>query len=163
RAATKSTLGTSARRAAGLVPFVESKYRYLFADLRLNAPALEELRRLLLAREHLTSADHLARDVDLEQQRETLLAIDQGIRAILDGGAYALYQVLKESDAEQSHLVLYEVTVANSAPLSPEQERAILEAKLRHKQRYDAIVKDALDWENPSAVERAYTRTTVTR
>jgi hypothetical protein len=159
-----SGVGTPARRAAALVGFVESKYRYLFADLKVSAEAQEELKRLLLTREYATSADRLARDVDLVQQAATLVAIDTRVRTLLDGAAYATYEALKESDAEQSHLVLYEVTIANTAPLSPEQERAILEAKLRHKQRYDAIVKDAgLDWENPSTAERAYTRTTVTR
>lgn len=164
RAPVTTGISTPARRAAALVGFVDSKYRYLFGDLKVSGEVREELKQLLLAREYATSADRLARDVDLERQQETLVAIDTRVRSLLDGAAYAMYDALKESDAEQSHLVLYEVSVANTAPLSAEQERAILEAKLRHKQRYDAIVKDAgLDWESPSAAERAYTRTTVTR
>ncbi len=135
-AATDDTFDTE------LLAQVEHKYRFLIADI--DEEHVDELRRRLLERE--SEIDTRTRD-----------RIDAGIGSILPAQSFAYYQSLKDSDLEQHHLAEYIGGISNVAPLSEQQERIVLDAKLRQKQRYAAVMRDAgLDRESLSNEERAY-------
>jgi hypothetical protein len=72
------------------------------------------------------------------------------------------YELLKESDLEQHQVAEYVGGVGNVAPLDQRQERQILDAKLRQKQRYAATLRDVgLDRDSLSETERAYAQAQV--
>ncbi len=82
--------------------------------------------------------------------------IDAGIGKILPAESFAYYQALKDSDLEQHHLAEYTGGISNVAPLDERQERIVLDAKLRQKQRYASLMRDVgLERENLSNEERA--------
>jgi hypothetical protein len=62
-----------------------------------------------------------------------------------------------DSVLERQQLYDYVGGLKNVDPVSPEQQRAILESKLRHKKVYEAAVRDSgIDHETLTPVERAY-------
>jgi hypothetical protein len=120
------------------VAWVERKYQYLLADV---GPLRAKLMPLLLGREN---------DPDLAR-------IEDEIRALLPAAHYATFQLLRESDEEQHHLLEFAGGVSNVTPLTAQQQRAVLEIKLRHKQAYDAAVRQSgLQRIALSTAERAY-------
>jgi len=108
--------------------FVAQKYRYLLADSHLSSNAATTLQDLLVLRE----ATDVPVDLDL---------IERKLRQLLHPSDFARYTQLADSDAEQQQLRDYVGGMKEVAPLSAEQERAILERKLRHKQSYDAALQ----------------------
>jgi hypothetical protein len=147
-----------------LIENVQRKYRYLWADLRLNPQQLEQLHELLLHSEQLrevarpSSTDETQLDlVEIRRIEQALVGLDTQIRRLLDPAQYARYESLRDSDVEQEHLVQYSGGISNFAPLDPAQERAILEARLRHKKRFEAGLRDiGLDRATLSDAERDY-------
>ena len=128
--------------AAALLAQVEHKYRFLIADVEKEH--VDELRRRLLERESKIDVNSRAR-------------IDAGIGKLLPAESFAYYQRLKDSDLEQRHLTEYTGGISNAAPLDERQERLVLDAKLRQKQRHAAAVGDiGFDRESLSNEERAY-------
>ncbi|WP_246039004.1 hypothetical protein [Peristeroidobacter soli] len=107
---------------------VEHKYRFLISEV--DDEHVDELRRRLLERES---------EMDLRSRDR----IDAGIGKILPAERFAYYQTLKNSDLEQHHLAEYTRGIGNVAPLDPHQERIVLDAKLRQKQRYASVIRDA--------------------
>jgi hypothetical protein len=72
------------------------------------------------------------------------------------------YQALKDSDLEQRKVAEYVGGVGNVAPLEGGQERQILDAKLRLKQRSAATLRDlGLDREMLSEAERQFAQAQV--
>lgn len=127
---------------AAFLAQVEHKYRFLIADV--EAAHVDELRRRLLERESQMDIGSRSR-------------IDAGIGKLLPAESFAYYQALKDSDLEQHHLTEYTGGISNVAPLDERQQRIVLDAKLRQKQRYAAVIRDVgLDRENLSNEERAY-------
>lgn len=127
---------------AAFLAQVEHKYRFLIADV--EEEHVDELRRRLLERE--SQIDVSSRD-----------RIDAGIGKLLAAESFAYYQELKDSDLEQHHLAEYTGGISNVAPLDGRQERLVLDAKLRQKQRYAAVMRDlGLDRDSLSKEERAY-------
>lgn len=127
---------------AVLLAQVEHKYRFLIADV--DEEHVDELRRRLLERE--SQLDLRSRD-----------RIDAGIGKILPAESFAYYQALKDSDLEQHHLAEYTGGISNVAPLDERQERIVLDAKLRQKQRYASLMRDVgFERESLSNEERAY-------
>lgn len=127
---------------AALLAQVEHKYRFLIADV--DEEHVDELRRRLLERE--SQLDLRSRD-----------RIDAGIGKILPAESFAYYQALKDSDLEQHHLAEYTGGISNVAPLNERQERIVLDAKLRQKQRYASLMRDVgFERESLSNEERAY-------
>lgn len=127
---------------AAFLAQVERKYRFLIAEV--EEEHVDELRRRLLERE--SQLDVSSRD-----------RIDAGIGKLLPAESFAYYQTLKDSDLEQHHLAEYTGGISNVEPLDERQERIVLDAKLRQKQRYAAIMRDVgLDREGLSKEERAY-------
>lgn len=127
---------------AAFLAQVEHKYRFLIADV--DAAYVDELRRRLLERES---------QMDVGSRKR----MDAGIGKLLPAESFAYYQALKDSDLEQHHLAEYTGGISNVAPLDERQERIVLDAKLRQKQRYAAIMRDVgLDREKLSSEERAY-------
>ena len=125
-----------------LLAQVEHKYRFLIADV--DEEHVDELRRRLLERE--TQIDLGSRD-----------RIDAGIGRILPAESFTYYQALKDSDLEQHHLAEYTGGIDNVAPLNERQERIVLDAKLRQKQRYASLLRDVgFERESLSNEERAY-------
>jgi len=121
---------------------VEHKYRFLIAGV--EAEHVEELRRRLLQRESQIDVNSRAR-------------IDAGIGKLLPAESFAYYQTLKNSDLEQHHLAEYTGGISIVAPLEERHERLVLDAKLRQKQRYAAVMRDlGLDREGLSNEERAH-------
>lgn len=135
------------RRDDALLAHVEHKYRYLLADV--ESAHVEELKRRLLAREG-------------EENTARKSTTDAHVSEMLSPREREYYDALKDSDFEQHHVAKYVGGVGNVAPLSQAQERQILEAKLRQKQRYAATLRDAgLDRDTLSGAERAYAHTQV--
>lgn len=125
-----------------LLAHVEHKYRFLIADA--DKQHVVELRQRLLERESQAS---LAERERLEAQISLLLSAD--------GVAY--FEALKDSDLEQHHLAEYTGGISNIAPLDPRQERVVLDAKLRQKQRYETVMRDlGFDRDALSPAEREY-------
>lgn len=127
---------------AAFLAQVEHKYRFLIADV--EAEHVDELRRRLLERESQLDVSSRAR-------------IDAGIGKLLPAESFAYYQSLKDSDLEQHHLAEYTGGISNVAPLDEHQERRVLDAKLRQKQRHAAALRDlGLDRQSLSNEERVY-------
>jgi hypothetical protein len=147
-----------------LVRRVERKYSYLLTDSRLAPVQLAQLRELLLQREQLRTMAGPVDDFDsqldpVERGRieQALAALEKRIRALLDGAQYSRYESLRESDVEQENLSQYSGGISDFAPLNPQQERLILEARLRYKKRFDAGLRDfGLDRTSLSVEERNY-------
>jgi hypothetical protein len=130
------------RRDDALLAHVEHKYRYLLADV--ESAHVDELKRRLLAREG-------------EENTVRKATTDAQVSEMLSPREREYYDVLKDSDPEQHHVAEYVGGVGNVEPLDPDQERQILDAKLRRKQRYAATLHDAgLDRDTLSETERRY-------
>jgi hypothetical protein len=141
-------VGKEPQEDAALRAHVERKYRFLLADLRPEPASLDKLRLSLLERESI------AQD---SRDRLRLAQLDDAIRALLRPLDYAHYVALKDSDMEQQQLADYMGGISNVAPLTQSQERAVLEAKLRQKQRYATVLRDSgLERDTLSDVEREY-------
>jgi hypothetical protein len=135
------------RRDDALLAHVDHKYRYLFADV--ESAHVEELKRRLMAREGEENAARQAK-------------IDAHVSEMLSPREREYYHALKDSDFEQHHVTEYVGGIGNIAPLDARQERQILDAKLRQKQRYAATVRDVgLDRETLSSAEREYAQAQV--
>lgn len=128
------------RRDDALLAHVEHKYRYLLADV--ESAHVDELKRRLLAREG-------------EENTVRKATTDAQVSEMLSPREREYYDVLKDSDPEQHHVAEYAGGVGNVELLDPDQERQILDAKLRRKQRYAATLRDAgLDRDTLSETER---------
>jgi hypothetical protein len=113
----------------------------------------ERLRQLLLERESAASNANAGRP-DYEAR---LAEVDARISELLDAADYQKYTALKKSDVEQHHLNIYARGIKPIAPLSPEQNQALLFARLRHKKTFEAVLRDSgLQHERLSPTERAY-------
>lgn len=132
------------RRDDALLAHVEHKYRYLLAEV--ESAHVEELKRRLLEREG---------EANIVRRANT----DARIGELLPARGQAYYQALKDSDLEQHHVAEYAGGIGNVAPLNERQEREVLDAKLRQKQRYEAALREVgLDREVLSEAEREYAR-----
>lgn len=86
-------------------------------------------------------------------------AREREISLLLTAEEYSLYEQLRESDAIQAHLQAFANHVQTTSPLHPEQQRALLLAKLNHSTAAQLLVLDPeLDQANIPAMERAYAR-----
>ncbi len=134
---------TEERHGEALQARVEHKYRYLFAEV--DRAYVDELKRRLLQRESESAS---------APQRAQ---VDGSINELLPARELAYYQALKDSDLEQHHLTEYTSGISNVAPLDDHQQRLVLEAKLRQKQRYATLIRDiGLDRDSLSPEERQY-------
>ena len=166
---TRPAVVASASWDPHLLEGVQRKYRYLWADLRLSPQQLEQLHELLLHVEQLREVARPSNDgdtqldrVELNRIEQALAGLDAQVRKLLDPAQYARYESLRDSDSEQQHLVQYSGGISNFAPLDPTQERAILEARLRHKKRFEAGLRDiGLDRATLSDEERSYAHNNV--
>lgn len=145
---------------------VRWKYRYLLADFDSNALVQEDLRQLLLAHEETAALFQRAEqsgDASTIAELKALLAdIDDQVRQSLDWARYEQFESLKHSDDQQRQLAEYTGGISNVAPLDAQSERAILEAKLRHKKAYETALMDSgIDRKTLSAEERQYAHATV--
>jgi hypothetical protein len=130
------------RRDDALFAHVEHKYRYLLADV--ESAHVDELKRRLLARE---GEENMSRKASTDARVSEMLAPPER----------EYYDALKDSDLEQHHVAEYVGGVASLERLDYRQERQILDAKLRRKQRYAATLRDAgLDRDTLSEAERQY-------
>ena len=133
---------------SGLVEFVQWKYSYLATDR--SVMEREALRRALLSREQLAvavntaaQAQDAAAKANLPALRAQLLEADEQVRQLLHPESYAQYLLLKDADAELHRLREYAGGISNVAPLLPEQERALLFAKLTYKQHFDQLLQES--------------------
>jgi hypothetical protein len=125
------------------IAWVARKYRYLLADTDSTDGRLMQL---LLERENVVS------------DRDPALArIENELRALLPAVHYETFQLLKNSDEEQHHLLEYAGGISGVTPLTAQQQRVILEIKLRHKQAYEAALRQSgVHRETLSTAEREY-------
>lgn len=136
------TSATEVQIEAALQAQVEHKYRFLIDEV--DETLVNELRRRLLERE--SEANLVARD-----------RMDANLGELLPADSFAYYQSLKDSDLEQHHLGEYTGGISNIAPLDERQERILLDAKLRQKQRYAGVMRDVgLERDALSVEEREY-------
>lgn len=127
------------------------KYHYMYEQMDYPEPVKEMLRQLLLEREQLAATGVMS--------SEQTGAIDAQIGELLGSEGYQDYQILRESDAEQHHLREFAASLSESAPLSEEQERSLLFAKLRHKQNFQRALHDTGFYQQNLGEEgRAYAR-----
>jgi hypothetical protein len=137
--AARADTATDAAADASFSRYVAGKYRFLETS--------EELRAALLARERIAVAintakqgnDTAARDAIPMRQVE-LAALDRKIGTLLRAGDLAAFEVLKDSDIEQFQLDDYAGGVSAIAPLSDADQKAILYAKLGHRQRFREVL-----------------------
>jgi hypothetical protein len=140
-----------------LVEPMESKYRYLLADIA-DPASRETLRQLLLERENAATETGRS-DYELR-----LAEIDARIGEFLDAADYQEYIALKKSDVEQHHLNVYARGISQLAPLSPEQHQTLLFAKLRHKKNFEAVLRDSgMQQDRLSPTEREYAHKIITQ
>jgi hypothetical protein len=137
---------------------VDHKYRFLYDDLPdLRDAGAEILRQLVSQREELAAAAD-------PNNGERLGGIEAQIGELLGAEGFQKYQVLKTSDNEQHHLDEFAKSLGTEAPLTAEQERSLLFAKLRHKQVYENTLRDAgVYWGKWSPEERSNLQTVITR
>jgi len=136
------------RRDDALLSQVEHKYRFLFNDV--DRAHVDELKRRLLERE--SNPDPRQRD-----------NIDSSISQLLPAQEFEYFRALRDSDLEQHHLDEYTGGISNVAPLSAIQERQLLDAKLRQKERYESVLREAgLSRDTLSQAEREYAHTQAT-
>ena len=135
------------RRDDALLAHVEHKYRYLLADV--ESAHVEELKRRLMAHER-------------EENDAGKAKTEAYVSEMLSPREREYYHALKDSDLEQHHVTEYVGGIGNVAPLDNQQQRQILDAKLRQKQRYAATLRDVgLDRETLSQAEREYAQAQV--
>ena len=135
-------LATEDSTEAALVAHVEHKYRFLVAEM--DQEHVDDLKRRLLERE--SEANLVARN-----------RMDEDLGRILPADSVAHYQRLKDSDREQHQLAEFTGGISNIAPLDDRQERTVLDAKLRQKQRYASAMHDlGLERDALSVEERDY-------
>jgi len=126
------------------IAHVERKYKYILEDVTLPPANRRALLALLLKRELGMSA---AEEVGIDTQ----------LRSMLGAAGYERYRSLERSDVEQQQLMAYAGGINSVAPLDSKQERTILFAKLREKERYEALIRNSgLNREELSATEREY-------
>jgi hypothetical protein len=129
---------------------VDYKYRFLLEDLSLEDATLQRLKLLLQARESAIRDSEGAAGI-------TLATIDNDVRSLLPAADFERYVAFADSDTEQRQLDDYLGGISNVAPLDERQERAVLEAKLRQKQRYRQTVRDlGLDRDTLAPADREY-------
>jgi hypothetical protein len=136
RVANAIDVSSAAEWDRDFVAWVRKKYRYLLAD----SGSLEaRLLPLLLERENVASLiDPHRRDSD-----PALLRIEGELRALLPAAGLATFRLLEDSDEEQHHLLEFSGGVSNVKPLTAQQQRAVLEIKLRHRQAYDTTLRQS--------------------
>jgi hypothetical protein len=127
-----------------LARFTERKYKYLINELALNDADRKRLMQLLLEREKTTRLIDTTRasGEPLSDYEARMTVIDEEIDTLLDVTDARKYGMLKESDIEQHHLREYADGITHVAPISAEQNEAILFAKLRHKQIFETVLRD---------------------
>jgi hypothetical protein len=156
---TKNTTGESrsADREQKDVQAIDHKYRYLYSELPdLRDAAKEMLQQLLLERDQLRESD--------APDPQELGAIEAQIGELLGAGGYQQYQILKDSDIEQHHLEEFANGIRDYAPITPEQDKALLFAKLRHKQIYEMALRDSSFYqERLTPEEREYAQSVINR
>jgi hypothetical protein len=109
------------------------KYRYLFAGTPMNNVSIAEVNALLFHREascRTLEADPLC------------IRLDETLQGILHPSDFARYEVLKNSDAEQHRTTEYASGIDHFSPLNSDQERALLETRLRLKGTYETRIHD---------------------
>jgi hypothetical protein len=142
------TPDTTASTDPGLSSFVDRKYRYLPAhDLAAHGT---ELREALQHREALAVKLNTIQQArvpptaaTVEQLGAELAQADERIRQLLHPAEYAEYSLLRDANAELSDLREYADGISHLVPLTHEQERAVLFAKLTYKQQYEQVLRDA--------------------
>ena len=135
-----------------IAQYASEKYQFLLDDLYyLEAGQAEQLHRALLARERLVGQASNA------ERNEALAKVEAEIRGMLNPADYATYELLKESDLELYKLNEYAGGIANVAPLSVADRKAILKTKLAYKERFRQLLQNSdLQRGDLSAAEREY-------
>jgi hypothetical protein len=142
-----------------IVQYLSEKYQFLLDDLHDPKPGQQEqLQRALLARERIAGQ---ARTVE---QDAALARVEDQIRGMLHPADYATYEMLKDSDLELYKLNEYAGGIANVAPLSTADRKAILKTKLAYKERFRQLVLNSdLQRTGLSAAEREHAYSTTSR
>jgi hypothetical protein len=110
------------------------KYRYLFATGSMNGLTLSAIESLLTQREAACRPDSNNADCT---------SIETRLKERLHPTDHARYTLLKDSDAEQHHTTAYADGIQHLEPLNAEQERALLETRLRIKEVHQVTVNNA--------------------
>ena len=141
---------------ATIAEYAAQKYQFLLNDLRyLEASQVEQLRRMLLAREQLTGQP---------PDSAAMAKVEEQIRDLLRPSDYKTYETLKESDLELFKLNEYADGIRNVAPLSAADRESILKTKLAYKERYRQLLRDSgLERSDLGPEERAYAYSVTSR
>lgn len=155
----QAELPTPERFNETLDDIVNRKYRFLLANLALDAATREVLYQLMLEREQVALKIRDARDYgdeigmdtgDISQLEYELEQIDGRIQDLLDQDNSQRYALLKDSDNEQEHFNQYTRGVNGLFPLDREQQESLLFSKLRHKQAFEqTVASSGLDHDYP--------------
>jgi hypothetical protein len=132
-------------RDEGLQDHVAEKYRFLLDDVG-DDDLRARLQGMLLARESIAVAlNTLRQDRDtaramLAELDAALIRVDSEVIASLPPGLHRSFVLLRHSDMEQFQLDDYAAGTAAVAPLDEAARRAVLFAKLEHREPF----RDAL-------------------
>ncbi|WLQ12402.1 hypothetical protein O5O45_21990 [Hahella aquimaris] len=128
---------------------VNEKYRVLFSEISLDASTEKQLQNLLQERERLaalptvnyfTAPDSFTEHAELRVM--ALDELDQRIVELLDANSSRLFELTRNSEFEQHQLKEVTDSLSAANPLSREQERTLLLAKLRHKEAFNIAMRD---------------------
>jgi hypothetical protein len=150
RVAVPSLTEPDATHDPGLASFVDQKYGFL------TVPTLSpELREALERREALAVRLNTLRQARIQPdsralaQTELQLAqAEERIRQLMHPSEYAEYTLLRDANTELHHLREYAGGISHVVPLSHDEQRAVLFAKLTYKQQYEQALSN-------SAIERS--------
>lgn len=130
-----------------LEELVARKYRFLF--IHLSEADKEKLRQLLLERERVALQIQDAREYEeigkvtnVELLELQLADIDARIEELLDSENRERYGLLKDSDNEQHEFTQYTLGINSLFPLNADQQETVLFARLRHKEVYEAALRN---------------------
>jgi hypothetical protein len=91
-------------------------------------------------------------------------ALDRELSLLLSENDYALYEQLRESDREQSHVHAFAKEVLGTSPLTPQQQDELLLARLKHQRELQALdLQLTADRPDLAPMEASYVRDVATQ
>lgn len=131
-----------------LEEIVARKYRFLF--MYLDEAVKQELRQLLLERERIAiqirdarEYEEIGRVTNIEMLELELAEIDARIEELLGQENRKRYVLLKDSDNEQHHFTQFTLGINSLFPLTNDQQEVVLFSRLRHKEVYEATLRNS--------------------
>jgi hypothetical protein len=126
---------------------VARKYRFLLtglseSDKQALMQLLIERERIALRLRDIREYGDARTDATPEKSEPQLAEIDGQIQDLLDSLGYQKFELLKDSDNAQRHFTQFTLGINGLFPLNNGQQEAVLFAKMRHEQAFEAALND---------------------